>query len=651
MTPGLVLIFGGAVTATWAMYCVRAGRWNRRAFLITGAVASIFAAVAATTWRGGRTLTEADLYASHRPEIVTADGYVSSQSCLECHPANHATWDDSYHSKMTQLATPAAVVGNFHDCQVTTAEDQQDYHLYRTGDVFRARMKPPEVETEKPIDLPIVMTTGSHHMQVYWYPTGVGRALGQLPLVWLIEDQRWVPRESVFLRPPDMQNATSELIRWNRTCIECHTTHGRPRLGKSASEIDTQVAEFGIACEACHGPGEAHVSYHRRPGSKSDDDPIVNPASLPHDRSAQVCGRCHGIHHLKHRSDYEEFVSHGYRYRPGDDLHESRQLVYRDEVTMAGLLTSGIYDNESVVEVFLDSTFWPDGMVRVSGREYSGLSRSGCYQRGELSCVVCHQLHKPDDDTRETRIWADDQLKPGMRTDASCLQCHESEQYAVAGHTHHLAESSGSRCVNCHMSYTTWGLMKAIRSHQIDSPDVAATLASGRTNACNQCHLNRTLRWAADTLDAWYDIEPPELTDEQESIAHAVLMALKGDAGQRAIAAWSMGWQPAVEASGGDWMIPCLATLLDDPYTVVRYAAGKSLRKAPGFTELQYDFVGEAADRERMSGQVIDDWQSGRETQKVGDSAVLLQRDGSLHWAEFDRLRSERNNRPVELAE
>ncbi|GIT38390.1 MAG: hypothetical protein Ct9H300mP7_3110 [Verrucomicrobiota bacterium] len=36
-------------------------------------------------------------------------------------------------------------------------------------------------------------------------------------------------------------------------------------------------------------------------------------------------------------------------------------------------------------------------------------------------------------------------------------------------------------------------------------------------------------------------------------------MLLKGDAGQRAIAAWHMGWEPARKVSGGNWQGPWLS--------------------------------------------------------------------------------------------
>ena len=75
--------------------------------------------------------------------------------------------------------------------------------------------------------------------------------------------------------------------------------------------------------------------------------------------------------------------------------------------------------------------------------------------------------------------------------------------------------------------------------------------------------------------------EPP--AEEQEEVAASLLMLLKGDAIQRAIAAWHMGWQPALEASGMVWQSPFLAKLLQDPYAQVRLLSYKSLKKMPGF--------------------------------------------------------------------
>ncbi len=210
-------------------------------------------------------------------------------------------------------------------------------------------------------------------------------------------------------------------------------------------------------------------------------------------------------------------------------------------------------------------------MIRVSGREYNGLIESPCFkdardQKRTLSCFSCHAMHQPAGDSRAVKEWADDQLAPGMAGNQACLQCHQAIASRVAEHTKHQPASEGSSCYNCHMPFTSYGLLKTIRSHQISSPSVASTRDTGRPNACNLCHLDKTLAWTGDYLAQWYGQERQPAPADERDLSAALLWTLTGDAGQRAIAAQAMGWKPAQAASGTDWMLPHLAQLLDDPY-------------------------------------------------------------------------------------
>ena len=49
-------------------------------------------------------------------------------------------------------------------------------------------------------------------------------------------------------------------------------------------------------------------------------------------------------------------------------------------------------------------------MIRVTGREFSGLSESPCYLRGKMSCISCHAMHQEVGDKRPAEDWANDQL-------------------------------------------------------------------------------------------------------------------------------------------------------------------------------------------------------------------------------------------------
>jgi predicted CXXCH cytochrome family protein len=240
-------------------------------------------------------------------------------------------------------------------------------------------------------------------------------------------------------------------------------------------------------------------------------------------------------------------------------------------------------------------------MIRVSGREYNGLIESPCFQRGKLSCLSCHSLHDSDP------VY---QLAKGMNSNRACLQCHTSMENKIQEHTHHLPNSPGGECFNCHMPNTTYGLLTAMRSHEISNPNVAESVKFGRPNACNLCHLDKSLGWTANSLKAWYGKNSIALSDEQEMMPAGIVWALKGDAGQRALVAWHFGWKPAQEASGSKWMAPFLAPLLNDSYAAVRYITGKSMKTLPGFADFTFDFVADASERERSAAGVAEFWRS-----------------------------------------
>jgi predicted CXXCH cytochrome family protein len=289
---------------------------------------------------------------------------------------------------------------------------------------------------------------------------------------------------------------------------------------------------------------------------------------------------------------------------------------------------------------FNQSTSWPDGMVRIA-REYNGLVESACYQRGGMTCLDCHSMHDSD---------PSDQLGAGMDTNEACYRCHSALRQQVETHSHHRANSSGSLCYNCHMPHTTYTLLKGIRSHQISSPNMATTLATGRPNACNLCHLDQTLAWSAEKLSQWYGQKPVQLDEDQQGISAAVLWMLRGDAVQRALVAWSCGWPAAGEASGEDWLPPYLGWLLEDPYSAVRLIADRSLKKL-GY-DLNYDFLARADLRAAARRETLGRWQGrAADSNRRFPSRLLLDQEGRLRDDEVERLIRTRDNHPVSITE
>src|SRR4051794_19635534 len=604
-----------------------------------------------------------------RPVQIEEDGYVSSRTCRACHPSQYASWHRSYHRTMTQVATPDAARADFDGVSVAGVQEHAMLLARRGRELWAEFDDPDWTGSGGPpprIARPIVMITGSHQQQVYWYRTGHSRLIGQLPGMYLVDERRWIPRRAAFLRPPP-EHGYSETGRWNAVCIDCHATDGKRELSASLGSqpietlvADTRAAEFGIACEACHGPGGPHVAANRNPlrryqlhVSGAADATALKPTRLNARLASQVCGQCHATSLRYDRAGLERAGAPPPPYRPGRDLDDTHFVLQPTRNAGAALMRAILESDPAA----LRDSFWSDGMVRVSGREYNGLIDSPCFtdardERRTMSCFSCHTMHKAPEDPRSVEEWADShQVSAGMDGDQACLQCHAAQRANPTAHTNHNAGSPGSACYNCHMPYTSYGLLRALRSHRISSPTAAATVETGRPNACNSCHLDKTLAWTAEYLARWYGTPPPMLDEDHRTVPASMLALLRGDAGQRALVGWSMGWRPAQQASGTIWMAPSLSVLMNDPYEAVRLIAHRSLRSLPGFEAFAYDFTGPAQERAAGVLKVMELWRrSGALAEARHAPALLLDADGAMK-ADVSRLLQLRDHRRIDLRE
>lgn len=503
--------------------------------------------------------------------------YAGSEACRACHPGEHATFMSSFHRSMTERANVTAVraplparasVGDGADWALRASDDGQGVVAARGG--------------EAPVRVRI--TTGSHHYQAYWRDGARPGELALLPFVYLMNEQRFVPRSAVFLTPDD---APPNALAWNASCIQCHSVAGAPRRDERGERFETEIAELGIACEACHGPSAEHVARERDPavrylGARGPARGLpLQPAKIEAERSTGVCAQCHS---LSFPRDEAAFWDHGVTSAAPDRPWDTRIL----------LTYEGLADPRGPrVDAPRESLFWRDGTIRIGGREANGLTLSACFTRGtgerKIACTSCHSMH--------AYASADDQLARGKDEggDAACTSCHEARTFATGTHTHHAETSSGARCVACHMPKTTFALLGAIRSHRIERPSVALAEAGGRIPVCNQCHLDKSTAWTSDRLATWYG-QPRTIRDD-DGVPAAVRWLLSGDAAMRALASAWAGSPAAQAASGRDWLAPLLAERLDDSYAAVRFVAARSLRTLPGFGALDYDYVAPPAVR------------------------------------------------------
>jgi hypothetical protein len=72
-------------------------------------------------------------------------------------------------------------------------------------------------------------------------------------------------------------------------CFQCHST-GRLSLGE---HMELMPGELGVRCEACHGPGKAHVDAVAAGKLAEARKAIQDPARMTAVEQNQFCGDCH----------------------------------------------------------------------------------------------------------------------------------------------------------------------------------------------------------------------------------------------------------------------------------------------------------------------------------------------------------------------
>jgi predicted CXXCH cytochrome family protein len=570
-------------------------------------LALLMAAVPASAWL---LLDSAGRIESSAPDRTRFTS-ISSEACARCHPDHYESWRRTYHRTMTREATPEFVKGEFGDAvyryRGTTTR------MVRRGDEYFMETVDPKwaekaVQSGKPLEqlgaapthtYQVARLVGSHWFQECLTRDAAGR-YWRLPVSYHIVEGRWIHTNGAFLAP-DTDDFFNKCTLWNDSCLFCHNTKPskrpqQPTPWDPRGGYRTEVAELGISCEACHGPGGEHVRVNQNPARRlalqrdSKADPtIVNPRRLSVERADEICAHCHGA--LVPKAEAWDPIAVSDPYIAGDDLKrfysffhseaEQRELYGGEPAPRAAGEKAAAARSASVLG---DGRFWGDGTPLTTALEYNGMALSACYQSGHgaMRCLSCHEAHPAEPNFL---------LRPRMDSNEVCLQCHESYRTRVAEHSHHVAESAGSRCVNCHMPYQVYSLLTTHRSHRIESPRVATSVGTGKPHACNLCHLDKSLGWTQDRLGEWYGHKPVPLSVEDRDIASSVLHLTTSDARSRAVVAGAFSWPPALEASGADWEGPVLVRLLDaETYPAVRYLLHRGLRKLHSDCAWPYDY-------------------------------------------------------------
>jgi predicted CXXCH cytochrome family protein len=436
--------------------------------------------------------------------------YVGSRACAACHDDEHDDWHRSLHVQMTRPIGEAQVRGDFASGAEVEANGRRYRMSTREGRRFIAVS-----HGGRPFEeFEAQYTLGALRVQGYLSTLPDGR-IYVLPVFWHVGESRWIDWKEIT-PVPDSDHDLRQI--WNVNCFNCHATNLERRFDVAARRFETTWSEMGVTCEACHGPGRAHSDLMERWEALREQGVATVPSTEP--RAPNAVGREPGSGSRDPGARSRRlkiFAAKSADRRQVFDLcaycHGNKNNVF------TGFLPGDRYEDYALP--FLVSQpppaddpqgdYWPDGRPSRFNRPQA-LTLSGCFLKGAATCTSCHVAHGSSN--------AHSLKVPIARSDELCTQCHSdkrrdtnailsgpgagSRESAPDPHTHHAADSEGSRCINCHMSNVNWRLLIRRRDHTFQPPTPEITARYGAPNACTECHENRPPEWAAGWLDRWY---------------------------------------------------------------------------------------------------------------------------------------------------
>jgi tetratricopeptide (TPR) repeat protein len=402
---------------------------------------------------------------------IEANQFVGSKKCAECHRNEYKKWEKSHHAKAMAAATPETVLGNFNNAEFEYFGITSRF--YRKQDGYFVFTQGPEGKID---EFRITHTFGWYPLQQYLIPFPGGR-YQCLPIAWDVENKRWYHlNPDKPLEPDDWLYWTNHGQNWNGMCAECHSTDLRKNYDIDTDTYKTTWSEINVGCEACHGPGSAHVKWAEVPEmGRPAVDTFALPVQTRQLSSRQQIALCAPCHSRRMSLD--------------DNIHKHDDFL---DYGIPQLLSPGMYhaDGQILEEVYV----------------YGSFMQSKMYAR-DVRCADCHDVHSIQ------------RIKKGNDL---CLQCHQAAVYDTADHHFHKKKGekgepikdgegnilfevgSGASCEQCHMPGRVYMGIDYRPDHSFRIPRPDLTLDIGTPNACSRCHVDKPIKWVTDAMGKWY---------------------------------------------------------------------------------------------------------------------------------------------------
>ncbi|MCB9850872.1 MAG: ammonia-forming cytochrome c nitrite reductase subunit c552 [Phycisphaerales bacterium] len=395
--------------------------------------------------------------------------------------------------------------------------------------------------------LPLTHVIGGKNVFYFLTPGERGR-LQTAPLAFDIRERVWFDvADSVVRHVPGQVDDkplpwTDHKYTFNALCYNCHASQVSTNYDLESDTYHTTWAEPGVNCEICHGPAGEHVRICREAKQTNKEPPadlrLISMKRMPKSELDASCAACHA-----------RMTPITTTFKPGERFDDHFELT--------------VVDNPD---------FYPDGRDLGENYTYASWRMNPCAQSGQLGCMHCH--------TSSGRYRFTE-----ANANNACLPCHAERVAHAADHSHHPADSDGSKCVSCHMPTTKFGRMQR-SDHSLRPPMPALTREFKSPNACNLCHTDHDATWADQLVRTWHsdDYQSPV-----QHVARLIAAARNHDWSQLAtmLEYVTAETHDAVMAAGlirlladcaDTRLIPPMIEALRDESPLVRAAAAHTLR-------------------------------------------------------------------------
>jgi predicted CXXCH cytochrome family protein len=412
-------------------------------------------------------------YCNNSERSVRQVDYVGSDKCQSCHQNEYSLYRQSDHFHAMDTVSQNSVLGDFDNSRFIYFGDTSRFYKKNNHYFVSTRDS-----TGRRREFQVSYTFGWRPLQQYLVKFTDGR-IQALPFCWDTRSKENGGQRWFHIYNNDRIGGKDELFwmgieqNWNYMCADCHTTGFKTNFSTSKNIFNSSWKFSTVSCESCHGPASNHIEW----SNNKNDDPykgfaitlaakkmkwkldsarqITIPESVVmNDTLIETCARCH--------ARATRFSDH---YIHGQSLMQTH-------------IPAGVEN----------ANYYVDGQIKEEDYEYGSFLQSKMYAAG-VTCINCHDAH-------------------GMKVKATgntlCTSCHAPARFDGPQHSFHSVSGTGNQCVNCHMPETTYMVIDGRRDHSIRIPRPDLSLTNNSPNACNKCHTDRTVQWAAKNFEKWY---------------------------------------------------------------------------------------------------------------------------------------------------